>query len=227
MTEGSRGRAASEAAREALVVAAEELFAVNGFRGTSDRQIVLKAGQGNNSAIAYHFGSRDGLIDAIWFRHSAPVNLRRAEMMARMGDPPTLREMVDAHVDPIVEEMLVYQPSFWARFNEQNLLELPERFVGATTIGLSERTDGPPLMVLMHLFALMRDRLAEGGAGDTDLRVSLATRLLISALASWEREDDGSAGRRDRLVARAELIKSMAAGMLTQIPGDGAPGAGS
>ena len=200
--------------REALLSAGEQLFATAGFQGTSDRQIVLRAGQRNNSAIAYHFGSREGLVEAIWYWHSAPVNLRRAEMMSQMSDPPTAYELVSAHVDPFVEEMLSYSPSFWARFNEQHLLELQEQFVGPATERLTAREDGSPLLVLMQLFALMRDRLTACGAEDSDLRVSLLVRLVISGLASWERSDQFGS-RTDSLARRAEVIKEMGAAMLS------------
>lgn len=203
------------AAREALLLAGEALFAQHGFRGTSDRQIVLTAGQRNNSAIAYYFGSRQGLIEAIWFKHSAPVNLRRAEIMAELSDPPTAYELISAHVDPMVEELLTYRPSYWARFNEQHLIELRDPIVSSATARLHERGDGPPLLVLMRLFALMRERLAERGVGDTDLRVSLMTRLIVAGLAGWEREDEAATARRPpELMARVHVIKAVAAGML-------------
>ena len=46
--------------REALLDAAEELFAERGFAGVSNREIVARAGA-NVAAIGYHFGSKRGL----------------------------------------------------------------------------------------------------------------------------------------------------------------------
>ncbi len=51
--------------REKLLRAAEQLFATHGVDGAQTRDIVRLAGQGNPSAVQYHFGSRDGLLQAI------------------------------------------------------------------------------------------------------------------------------------------------------------------
>ncbi len=49
----------------ALLLAAERLFAEHGLEAVSMRQIVDAAGQANNYAVQHHFGDRDGLIRAI------------------------------------------------------------------------------------------------------------------------------------------------------------------
>ncbi|WP_371481843.1 TetR/AcrR family transcriptional regulator [Kitasatospora sp. NBC_00315] len=51
--------------REKLLRAAEQLFATRGVEAALTRDITRLAGQGNPSAVQYHFGSREGLLDAI------------------------------------------------------------------------------------------------------------------------------------------------------------------
>ncbi|MEV7792178.1 TetR family transcriptional regulator [Streptomyces sp. NPDC087512] len=51
--------------REKLIRAAEQLFAEQGVHGAQLRDVVALAGQGNPSAVQYHFGSRAGLLDAV------------------------------------------------------------------------------------------------------------------------------------------------------------------
>ncbi|MFE2109574.1 TetR family transcriptional regulator [Kitasatospora sp. NPDC059463] len=51
--------------RERLLRAAEELFATRGVEASLTKDIVRQAGQSNPSAVQYHFGSREGLLDAI------------------------------------------------------------------------------------------------------------------------------------------------------------------
>ncbi|MEV5645258.1 TetR family transcriptional regulator [Streptomyces flaveolus] len=51
--------------REKLIRAAETLFAEQGVHGAQLRDVVALAGQGNPSAVQYHFGSRAGLLDAV------------------------------------------------------------------------------------------------------------------------------------------------------------------
>jgi AcrR family transcriptional regulator len=51
--------------REALLAAAEEMYGCHGLDGVTIRQITLAAGMANNSAVSYHFGTKDGLLRAI------------------------------------------------------------------------------------------------------------------------------------------------------------------
>jgi AcrR family transcriptional regulator len=48
----------------------------------SNRQISEAAGQGNNTAVGYHFGTKTDLIRAILRRHREPVEARRKELYA-------------------------------------------------------------------------------------------------------------------------------------------------
>lgn len=52
--------------RELLLRTAERLYGQRGINGVSLREIVREAGQRNASAAHYHFGSREGLIAAIF-----------------------------------------------------------------------------------------------------------------------------------------------------------------
>ncbi|WP_405688118.1 TetR family transcriptional regulator [Streptomyces sp. NBC_01387] len=51
--------------REKLIRAAEEIFAAQGVDGAQLRDIIRLAGQSNPSAVQYHFGSRNGLLNAV------------------------------------------------------------------------------------------------------------------------------------------------------------------
>ncbi len=65
----------------AIVQAAEALFAANGIEGTSLRQIATASGAANTSAVAYHFGGKEGLLKAI-FNHRLPaIDARRRELL--------------------------------------------------------------------------------------------------------------------------------------------------
>src|SRR5690606_17611446 len=78
--------------RQALLDAAEELFATQGIDSVSNRRIAEFAGQANHSAVAYHFGGRDDLIRAIFDRHEQPVRGRRAELAARLPADPEVTD---------------------------------------------------------------------------------------------------------------------------------------
>lgn len=54
----------SEATKKALIMAAGELFAEYGIDAVTTRAIAEKAGE-NTGIIHYHFGSKEGLLDAV------------------------------------------------------------------------------------------------------------------------------------------------------------------
>ena len=62
--------------RTRILDAAEELFMLHGFEGTSMRQLTTKAGV-NLAAVNYHFGSKDALIEAVFRRRLDPMNSAR------------------------------------------------------------------------------------------------------------------------------------------------------
>lgn len=83
-----------------LVVTAERLFGLHGIDGVSLRQVASEAGSGNNSAVHYHFGSKEGLIAAI-FGHRLPQLLSERRLLAARCDPDDLRSRLEAHFLPI------------------------------------------------------------------------------------------------------------------------------
>ncbi|MCC5810463.1 MAG: helix-turn-helix transcriptional regulator [Ectothiorhodospiraceae bacterium] len=91
--------------REQLLVTAERLIAREGT-GVSMRRINVEAGQKNASALHYHFGSREALIDAILERRMSVVNRRRVIMvdeLERNGRHEDLRAIVSCIVWPLAE----------------------------------------------------------------------------------------------------------------------------
>lgn len=85
-----------------LLLAAERLFAEHGLAGISLRQISIEAGSSNNSAIQYHFGSKDDLLRAIFAYRLNDLTQRRTLLRAR-ANPDDLRAQLEAHVLPLIE----------------------------------------------------------------------------------------------------------------------------
>jgi AcrR family transcriptional regulator len=77
-----------------IVLVAERLFAQHGLEGVSLRQIGTVAGAGNNSAVQYHFGSKDKLIEAIFAYRLPGLHQRRVLLMAERR-PRDLRGLVE------------------------------------------------------------------------------------------------------------------------------------
>jgi len=81
--------------REAILCAAEELFATNGFNAVSVRDIAQAAGA-NPGSVTYHFKTKDGLLLEIYNRHCGPMNRRRSELLAAAKRVRDLQDRLEA-----------------------------------------------------------------------------------------------------------------------------------
>src|SRR5688500_13085481 len=87
--------------RTRILDAAEELFMLHGFEGTSMRQLTTKAGV-NLAAVNYHFGSKDALIEAVFRRRLDPMNAARIAELAKLeaSGNPSPEAIIRAFVGP-------------------------------------------------------------------------------------------------------------------------------
>lgn len=101
-------------ASEALLDAAERLFAENGLATVSDRKVAEAAGNSNHSAVRYYFGGRQGLVETLVRRYEEIVAPRRRQLQA---EATTLLDELRAVVAPQMEMLAeVGAPSWRARF---------------------------------------------------------------------------------------------------------------
>ncbi len=68
-------------ARRALVSAAEKLFAEGGVGATTVAAVTRAAGQGNKSAVAFHYRDKEGLVRAVLAKHQRRIDKRRLELL--------------------------------------------------------------------------------------------------------------------------------------------------
>src|SRR5438132_3638937 len=83
--------------REAILCAAEELFATNGFNAVSVRDIAQAAGA-NPGSVTYHFKTKDGLLLEFYNRHCGRMNRRRSELLAAAKRVRDLQDRLEAIV---------------------------------------------------------------------------------------------------------------------------------
>ena len=141
-----------------ILDAAERLFGMNGFDGTSLRDITSAAAV-NLGAINYHFQSKDSLIDAIVARRIEPVNKKRFELLEAAGPNPTVEQILTAFMAPVMQvkvdavvpligRILSNPELFVERVFHKHLAPVSQRFVEALSKALPEL---PPSELLWRL----------------------------------------------------------------------------
>ena len=68
-----------ESTRMRILDSAEHLFSERGVNGASLRTIVAHAGV-NTAAVHYHFGSKNGLLEAVFARRTVPIAEERRHL---------------------------------------------------------------------------------------------------------------------------------------------------
>lgn len=92
--------------RDTILDAAEQLFALNGHDNTSMRQITGAASV-NLSAVNYHFGSKDGLVQAVFQRRLRELNDERLALLDQLesnakGEALKPSQVLEAFFSPLV-----------------------------------------------------------------------------------------------------------------------------
>ena len=174
------------ATREQILRTAERLFAEQGLYAVSNRQISAAAGQGNNAAVGYHFGTKVDLVRAIVRRHASRVESLRLEMVSDLGDSDEVRDWVACLVHPTAAHLAALgDPTWYARFSAQVMTDpvfraiMSEEALATSSLrhvvrGLDRcRPELPPEVraergdmtrhLMVHGFAERERALAEGG----------------------------------------------------------------
>ena len=89
-----------------ILDAAEKLFAENGFKHTSIKQLAQIAGV-NQAAVNYHFGSKHALIEKVIERRLSLIDHRRMQALEKIdsecvqkGCRPNCRDILQAMIEP-------------------------------------------------------------------------------------------------------------------------------
>ena len=162
--------------RSRLLRAGEQRFARDGVTGARISDVVRDAGQANDSAVGYHFGSRQGLLDAIVAKHVAAMDVRRQLPPRSEG----MRSLVDAIVRPTADLLSTDDGRDFLRITEQL----------ADWSGVGAGRPAAPLrgMVIGTQLEALARRLGERvGMPLARERVSLMVIFLTGALAARAR----------------------------------------
>lgn len=148
-----------------LIAAATRLFATRGFDGTSVRDVTADA-DANLGAITYHFGSKQGLYDAVLETAFAPVRQRLAAPVVEDAQPRGLDR---------VEAILRLLFAHIAAHPHLQLLILRQ-------IVRAQALDGPAQRALGMILTEMTRAIREGQAEGT-IREGDPVLLAVSAMS--------------------------------------------
>ncbi|MBB2935570.1 AcrR family transcriptional regulator [Amycolatopsis bartoniae] len=170
----------ASATREAILITAERLFAEHGVFAVSNRQISEAAGQGNNAAVGYHFGTKADLVRAIAKRHAAETERLRVPMVAAVAGSRDVRDWVSCMVRPSTRHLEeLGSPTWFARFGAQVMTD-----PGLRRIMVEESLTSPSLQRIVDgLHGCLPHLPAEVRAE----RADMARQLMVHMLAERER----------------------------------------
>lgn len=208
----------ARATRDALMRAGAHLFAAHGIDAARTRDIVALAGQGNDSAVTYHFGSRAGLLEAILRAGVTRMEPARAATLPGL-DARDLRGIVAAIVEPTAAELRTRQGRDFLRITAQ----LAGR-AGIRDHRIPPVIEGTALGEQLRLLeTACRAAIPEPLALE---RISLFIAFLTAALADRTGRVDPGDGERT-LIAHdtfvADLTAMLTAALHAAPPGTGLP----
>jgi len=171
--------------RAALLRAGEQRFARDGVAGAKLSDVVRDAGQRNDSAVGYHFGSRQGLLAAIVAKHMA--------VMEQQREVPT----VQADLSEVVRSIVVPTADLLGTEDGRDFLRIIEQLAGWSGVGTSQPNEVLTGTVigaqLDRLHGLLEPRL---GTTLSRERGALLVTFLTAALAERARaREDGTRQR--------------------------------
>ena len=190
--------------RDAIVVAAERMIALRGL-SVPARDIAVAAGQRNNSAVQYHFGSREDLVVAV-IEHRAPaLEARRMERLIeaeRSGRGDDTRALVSALVTPLLEAPLLDGSWYYGRFLEQ-VRVLPDALGRAT---LDAHRASAQLIT-----ERLRVAMPEMDDAAREQRIQIFGTALFALAADHERQLEAARKRRGTVMHGSTIVDALTA----------------
>jgi AcrR family transcriptional regulator len=190
------------ATKTKILDAAEKLFGERGFDATSLRDITTEADV-NLAAVNYHFQSKESLIEAVIMRGAGPVNDKRIAMLEAAGPHPTIEQLIEAFVGPVLEQdfepmaplmaRVLSSPEVMKRVFKHHMETLSRRFAEGVAKILPELSPAEVIWRLHFTAGAMAHTVTRapvlrdvfGGSMDLKDRKLLIARLVRFAAAGF------------------------------------------
>lgn len=169
--------------RDRLLRAGAHLFARKGVDGAPTAEIVALAGQGNDSAVQYHFGSRHGLLTAIIDRHMRHMEEQRKPVLDALRASGDLGATVAAVIGPLADELRTE--------DGRDFLRITAQLAGQSGVRTHDLPDPIAGTALAGQLALLEDRCRSAVGERVALeRIAAMITMLTAALADRARRID-------------------------------------
>jgi AcrR family transcriptional regulator len=173
---------------------AERLIAEQGYAATSLRHIIGEAGV-NLASVHYHFGSKEGLLDALVMRKAEPVNQQRLAMLDRytaqwQGSPP-VEQVLEAFLMPMAQTAnrnpqfvrvmgRIITEGLLPSVIEKNFQPMLARFIGALRQALPTLPDEEFQWRIHFMQGAMAHTMCGAPMGDFEKRIERLIRFLAA-----------------------------------------------
>jgi len=194
---------------------AEQLFASQGFAGTSLRAIIKDA-EVNTASVHYHFGSKEGLIEAVLLRRAGPVNAKRLESLDELerGHPTgtlPLESVLEAFLAPAVEK----------HFGKSGRDELLPKLFGRAVADPDEKLRRIIHDIFQKVFERFTDAfmraLPDLSQQDVEWRMHFMIGAMFFAVTVPRIHDAGGHTTRDPIRTIARLVDFISGGMRSPV----------
>jgi AcrR family transcriptional regulator len=202
VTDATRTRRSSLQAREAILAAAEAVFAVQGYAGATSRDLSRAAGV-SESVIYRHFGSKSGLfasaVLAPFLRFLSTFSDTSARYLAQ---PLPDEAMMRLFVSELFDQLTVHRGAL------RSFLAAAEDLDDDTKQGFYRAFDDVMVRIgqVAGTEARVRNRTHRGLGSELNARIAVGTVLSLVVLDDWLLPSDDRRPSRDQLIERVCTI---------------------
>ena len=168
--------------RARLIECTEALVAEYGINGVSIRQIAKASQSANSNVVAYHFGNKEALLQAVILYRLPAIEARRSQLLGekqRQTDGMQVSDLVDVLYRPFFEQRCPLGQRSYAAFVDE--------LSRANLIDIRTSLDaGYPLTG--QILTEIRKRMAACSAEQFGRRIFLASALIFAAIRQIDQQ---------------------------------------
>lgn len=202
--------------RTKMIVVGEVLFAREGIDAVSLRHVAAKAGQKNHNAVQYHFGTREGLVQAIFDYRMEQMDRHRLDMLEAaendglLENPRTIADIIFVPQLEVISELGDFS---YANFLCQYLLRNSDAEFG--------RFGGNLPQGLTRVLGLLRSKLDFLSDGAAQRRLITACFMFLNLLAVYTRDLEAGRANEDFSDALEDTMRQIVAALFLPAASDG------